>query len=218
MLKRAKDKVEVSKRRLAWKYGVSLGTVCSILKRNNLFTSQHKRAPKYTDKQLEKVPVCCRSLRVHHFKKDNFIILDDEKYFTFACNTLSGNDHFYTDNINETPNIVKFASKAKFEPKVLCRAVQIAQRHFFVNPIFTTFQMQITSKSHFRYLIDSLSNQMVRITWRFVCKKRHSIHLKWVPKLIEQVLKSGKYLPTFRYCTQKWHRCKHFVGNNTTTV
>ena len=58
LLKCAKNKVGVSQRRLTRKYGVNLGTVCSILKRNNLFTRQHKRAPKYTEKQLEKVPVC----------------------------------------------------------------------------------------------------------------------------------------------------------------
>ena len=103
----------------------------------------------------------------------------------------------------------------------MCWAVQITWRHFFVNPIFTTFQMQITSKSHFRYLIDSLSNQMVRITWRFICQKRHSIHLKWVPKLIEQVLQMMAHMPIamiFWKSSPRWLRiCACWVDTRPQT-
>lgn len=119
LLSSAKNKVGVSQRRLARKFDVSQPTVHRVLKKNNVFKRQRKRAPKYTAKQLEKIPKCCRALRTKHFKKDTFIILDDEKYFTFASHTLSGNDHFYTDDINKTPDNVKFASQEKFEPKVL---------------------------------------------------------------------------------------------------
>lgn len=45
--------------------------------------------------------------------------MDDEKYFTFACHDLIGNNFFYTDDFDATPENVKFARKTKFEPKVL---------------------------------------------------------------------------------------------------
>ncbi|XP_017462431.1 PREDICTED: uncharacterized protein LOC108355809, partial [Rhagoletis zephyria] len=43
----------------------------------------------------------------------------DESYFTFSHHEISGNDGFYTDNIELTPDKVKYAAKSKFEPKVL---------------------------------------------------------------------------------------------------
>lgn len=113
------NKVGVSQRRLARKYSVSQATVHRVLKKKNVFKRQRKRAPKYTAKQLEKIPKCCRNLRMKHFKKGISIILDDEKYITIANHTLSGNDHFYMKDINKTPDHVKFASKEKFEPKIL---------------------------------------------------------------------------------------------------
>lgn len=119
LLASAKNKVGVSQRRLSRKYNVSQPTIHRILKKNHVVKRQRKRAPKYTEKQLEKIPKCCRALRTKHFSKDTFIILDDEKYFTFANHTLSGNAHFYTDDITGTPDNVKFAGKEKFEPKIL---------------------------------------------------------------------------------------------------
>lgn len=119
LLLSAKDKVGVSQRRLARKYHVSQPTIHRILKKNNLILRKRKRTPKYTEKQLEKIPKCCRALRRKHFTSDTFIVLDDEKYFTFAQHELSGNDHFYTDDIQSTPDNVKFKGKEKFEPKVL---------------------------------------------------------------------------------------------------
>lgn len=44
--------------------------------------------------------------------------MDDEKYFTFS-NSNELYDIFYTDNIQTTPESVKFIGKAKFEPKVM---------------------------------------------------------------------------------------------------
>lgn len=119
LLTSAKNKVGQSTRKLARKYGISKTTVHRILNENDVIYRKRQRAPKYTAKQLEKIPVCCRALRRKHFANGKFIILDDEKYFTFAHHELSGNDGFYTDNIENTPDNVKYAGKLKFEPKVL---------------------------------------------------------------------------------------------------
>lgn len=119
LLTSAKNKIGESTRKLARKFGISKSGVHKILKKNNVIYRKRKRAPKYTTKQLEKIPKCCRALRREHFADEKFIILDDESYFTFSHHELSGNDGFYTDNIEATPNEVKYASQSKFEPKVL---------------------------------------------------------------------------------------------------
>lgn len=119
LLKGAKNKIGSSQRKLSRKYGVSQRTVGRILKKNNLQVRKRKTAPKYTAKQLENIPKCCRALRVKHSIRDKFIIMDDEKYFTFSNSSMLGNDSFYTDNYEMAPDNVKYAGKTKFEPKVL---------------------------------------------------------------------------------------------------
>jgi transposase len=119
LLTSAKNKVGQSTRRLSRKFGVSKSTVHRILKKNKIFYRKRKRAPKYTARQLEIIPKCCRELRRKHFANGKFMILDDESYFTFSHHELSGNDGYYTDNVESTPDNVKFAGKSKFEPKVL---------------------------------------------------------------------------------------------------
>lgn len=119
LLSSAKNKVGQSTRKLARKFGISNSTVHGILSKNNVIYRKRRRAPKYTAEQLEKIPICCRALRRNHFANGKFIILDDESYFTFSHHELSGNDGFYTDNIEATPDDVKYAGKSKFEPKVL---------------------------------------------------------------------------------------------------
>lgn len=81
------------------------------MKENNVFKRKNRCAPKYTVNQLKRIPKCCRALRLKHFAKEKFIILDDESYFTFSHQNLSGNDIFYTDNIDTTPDEVKYASE-----------------------------------------------------------------------------------------------------------
>lgn len=119
LLSSAKNKVGQSTRKLGRKFGVSKDTVHRILKKNNVIYRKRRRAPKYTQQQLEKIPKCCRALRDKHFANGKSIILDDESYFTFSHHELSGNDGFYTDNIEATADDVKYAGKSKFEPKVL---------------------------------------------------------------------------------------------------
>lgn len=119
LLKSAINKVGQSQRRLSRKFGISKTSVRRILTENNVFYRKRKRAPKYTAKQLEKIPKCCRALRRTHFANGKFIVLDDESYFTFSHSELSGNVGYYTQNVEKTPDNVKYASKLKFEPKVL---------------------------------------------------------------------------------------------------
>ncbi|CAF3561948.1 unnamed protein product, partial [Rotaria sp. Silwood2] len=80
---------------------------------------KRQRAPKYTQKQLEQIPAKCRKLRREFTDQETFIIVDDEKYFTFSGEETPGNAGFYSSNKENTPDDVKFKSKQKFEPKIL---------------------------------------------------------------------------------------------------
>ena len=51
--------------------------------------------------------------------QETFIIVDDEKYFTFSGEETPGNAGFYSSNKENIPDDVKFKSKQKFEPKIL---------------------------------------------------------------------------------------------------
>lgn len=113
------DRIGASTRKLGRKFGVSHMTVQRILKKNSVNYRKRKKVPKYNDKQLEKIPKCCRALRLKHFKGKKVIVLDDEKYFTFSNSCMSGNDGFYTSCIADTPNDVKYKGIAKFEPKIM---------------------------------------------------------------------------------------------------
>ena len=99
MVSSAKNKVDQSSMRLGRKFGISHSTVHRILRKNNISYRKRKRAPKYSARQLEIIPKCCRTLRDKHFENGKFIVLDDESYFTFWHHELSGNDGYYTDNL-----------------------------------------------------------------------------------------------------------------------
>ncbi|CAF4652187.1 unnamed protein product, partial [Rotaria sp. Silwood2] len=98
--KSAENRVGTSQRKLAKKF-------------------ERQRAPKYTQKQLEQIPAKCRKLRREFTDQETFIIVDDEKYFTFSGEETPGNAGFYSSNKENTPDDVKFKSKQKFEPKIL---------------------------------------------------------------------------------------------------
>ena len=70
-------------------------------------TEQQKKAAR---------PKCRRIL-----EKNNGLdfIIDDESYFTLTHSVQPGNDSFYSDDIKNTQDHVKYNFKAKFEKKLL---------------------------------------------------------------------------------------------------
>lgn len=102
------------------KFGVSKATVHRNLRKLGVTHYKKRTVPKYTNKQLQEIPKKCRILRRNFFNDpEKFIILDDEKYFTFSWSQSFINDGFYTNNINNVPDEIRFNKKAKFEQKVL---------------------------------------------------------------------------------------------------
>lgn len=132
LMEAAKDKVGVSQRKLARRFGISKTTVLRTIHRTNLVFRKRRKAPKYTAAQLERIPRCCRALRRIHFV-NKLIVMDDEKYFTLSHSEIKGNDGFYTNNIENTPDNVKFKGKSKFEDKILVWCA-ISERGFISQP------------------------------------------------------------------------------------
>ena len=89
------------------------------LSSNDVHFRKLRKCPKYTQAQLERISGCRRALRRRHFVRNRVIIMDDEKYFTLSHSEMKDNDGFYTSDIENYPNEVKFKAKAKFSDKVL---------------------------------------------------------------------------------------------------
>ena len=73
--------------------------------------------PKYSPEQAEKSKKLSRKLVNHLYSSDPVIVMDDEKYFTYYSNKMPGNTGFYTDNIENCPDEVKYIGKEKIPPK-----------------------------------------------------------------------------------------------------
>lgn len=119
LIESAKNKIGMSLRKLSRRYGVSKDTISRELKRRGIQYRKRKKCPKYTQNQLARIPRCCRALRRTHFANNKVIVIDDEKYFTLSNSEIKGNDGFYTDNVEDCPDNVKYKQKAKFADKVL---------------------------------------------------------------------------------------------------
>ncbi|CAF0962944.1 unnamed protein product [Rotaria magnacalcarata] len=113
------NRVGVSQRKLALKFKVPKTCIQENLKKMGLKHYRRQRAPKYTQQQREKLSSKCRKLRREIIDSETFIIIDDEKYFTFPGAEMPGNAGFYSSDKEKTPPDVKYKSKQKFEPKIL---------------------------------------------------------------------------------------------------
>ena len=107
----AENHVGTSQRKLAKKFEVSRPCIQRSLKKIGLKYYKRQCAPKYTRKQLEQIPVKCRKLSRELTDQETFIIVDDEKYFTFSGEETPGNADFCSSNKESTPDNAKFKSK-----------------------------------------------------------------------------------------------------------
>ena len=111
--------VGVSQRKLASKFSVSRLCIRRNLKKLGLKYYKRQHAPKYNQQQLEHMPNKCRKLRRSSAKQEKFIVIDDEKYFTFSDDNIPGNAGFYSCNKQTSPSDVRFKCQGKFAPKLL---------------------------------------------------------------------------------------------------
>ena len=109
---------KVSLRSAARKYHISPSYNHYLLKNKSNIRKRSKIAiPKRSERQQSLAQTKCSRLYSKFY--DFQWILDDESYFTLSNSTSSGNDIFYTDDINKCPSDVKFKKMSKFEQKVL---------------------------------------------------------------------------------------------------
>lgn len=107
-----------SQRRVARSIGCSQAYVNKILKtQTNVKCRKKLKRPLLTIQQKKAARPKCRRM-ANKFKNVDFII-DDESYFTLSHSVQTGNDRFYTDDIEKTPEDVKYKFQAKFEKKML---------------------------------------------------------------------------------------------------
>lgn len=114
-----KHRVGASCRKAALKYNVAPSTIHYNLKKMGLSYRKRQKVPKNTDQQLINSKKRCRSLVNFLYATKSAVVIDDEKYFTFSCDDLPGNSGFYTDNIEECPDEVRFKKQEKFPTKIL---------------------------------------------------------------------------------------------------
>lgn len=108
-----------SLRILASKFRVCHQTISNYLKEMNIKYYKKHRAPKYTDKQIEEVPTRARRLYRLLTNNDFELVMDDEKYFPLADQSVPTNRGFYSSDRKVTKPDVKFKQSQKYEPKIL---------------------------------------------------------------------------------------------------
>jgi len=100
--RRFNHKTGSSQRLTASEFGMSQSYVSKILKHSTDVRKYKKsKRPKLTEAQKKAGRSKCREM-LKKYPGYNFII-DDESYFTLSHTTQSGNDIFYSNNIEKTP-------------------------------------------------------------------------------------------------------------------
>lgn len=91
------NRSDVSQHKLAEKFDLDHSTICRQLRRMKINFREREKTPKYSDKQAKKSRIMSRHLYKKLNSKKQVIVMDDEKYFSFAtCH----NKDYYTDNKN----------------------------------------------------------------------------------------------------------------------
>lgn len=111
-------KTGCSLRASARKFNVSHQTIANTLAKESVRYLHHEKAAAFTEKQLPRIIKNSRKLATNIFVGKS-VVIDDEKYFTLSNSTIAGNRGYWMDNKANTSDEVRFAQKAKFEPKVL---------------------------------------------------------------------------------------------------
>ncbi|CAF4988857.1 unnamed protein product, partial [Rotaria sp. Silwood1] len=115
----AANRIGVNQRKLATKFGVTQPAIHYNLKKLGLKYYKRQKAPKYTTKRLQQIPKKCGNIRRQLTTKHTFIIVDDEKYFSFSNDDMPQNTGFYSFDKEHVPDNVKYKTKEKYSKKVL---------------------------------------------------------------------------------------------------
>ncbi len=137
----------------ARKFGCTQQYISYLLKKYTgiRFYKKFKR-PLLTALQKKQARPKCRSMYFKYRKTD--FIIDDESYFTLDHTSQPGNDSFYSDDVNKTPDNAKYDFREKFPPKLLVW-IAISPKGTS-RPIFRRSGLAINSESYLEILEKSL--------------------------------------------------------------
>lgn len=107
-----------SQKAAARKLGCTQQYISWLLKTRTSIRRYKKIKKPLRNEQQKKLarPKCRRILQSYG---DRDFIIDDESYFTLSNTDVPGNDGFYSDNLNITPDSVKYNLREKYPPKLL---------------------------------------------------------------------------------------------------
>lgn len=107
-----------SQRKVAKQFKTSQPYISYILKKHTS-VRKHKKTKRPLMSKKQKVAARPKCRKMSEIFVDLEFVLDDESFMTKANTTLAGNDIFYSDNVEQTPDNVKNKYQAKYEEKVL---------------------------------------------------------------------------------------------------
>ena len=103
---------------MARKLGCTQQYVSYLLKRYTRIRCRKKlKRPYRTPSQVDSAKTKCGTL--YRLYRNIDFILDDESYFTLSSTSVPGNDSFYSDNLDITPQDVMYKNVEKFPKKIL---------------------------------------------------------------------------------------------------
>ncbi|XP_065668006.1 uncharacterized protein LOC136088249 [Hydra vulgaris] len=102
----------------------------------NIKYRKREKTPKYTIEQQIKAKKRSRKLVNQLYNTKSLLVIDDEKYFCFAGDSMPGNSGYYTNNKKTCPERVRYIGKEKF-PKKLLMWIAISDRGMS-EPLFRT--------------------------------------------------------------------------------
>ncbi|CAF1365122.1 unnamed protein product [Rotaria sordida] len=167
-LKRLTDqKTGISLRQIAPKFDINISTLSRHLTAMGITYRKKKRAPKYTDKQLEEVPTRARRLYRTLLNGNFELVMDDEKYFLLHNESIPANRGFYTSDPSAAQPEVKFKRTQKFELKILVW-IAISEKGIST-PFFSKQQQAVTQKT---YLNECTKARLVPFIEKYHNKKK----------------------------------------------
>ena len=111
------NRVKIKKifRKAARKFKCSHITIRDILRKMQKPILCYKREKRPNRTHVQRLVARPKSRRLLQVYRNVNFILDDESNFTLSNSVLTGNDSYYTNDKNLTPDDVKYIDKAKYE-------------------------------------------------------------------------------------------------------
>jgi transposase len=117
----------VSQRRLANQFAVGHRTIGRQISKMGISYRKREKTPKYSEEQRLRSTKLSGKLANNLYRTACSVVMDDEKYFTYAGDNMPGNAGYYTADKSTCPDEVRFAGKEKF-PKKLLMWIAISDR------------------------------------------------------------------------------------------